>query len=31
MSVTIDVDTGHARGLPTFISNLLGHTDKTHG
>lgn len=31
MSATIDIDTGHARGLPTFISNLLGHTDNTHG
>ncbi len=26
MSVVADVDTGHARGLPDFISNLLGHS-----
>lgn len=26
MSVVAGVDTGHARGLPDFISNLLGHS-----
>ena len=26
MSVVADVDTGHARGLPDFVSNLLGHS-----
>ncbi|MFK0165555.1 HlyD family secretion protein [Rhizobium sp. NPDC090279] len=26
MSVVADVDTGHARGLPDFITNLLGHS-----
>ncbi|MGY5776916.1 HlyD family secretion protein [Rhizobium sp. LEGMi135b] len=26
MSVVADVDTGHARGLPDFIANLLGHS-----
>jgi membrane fusion protein, multidrug efflux system len=29
MSVTVAVDTGHARGLPTFIADLIGH--KSHG
>jgi membrane fusion protein, multidrug efflux system len=29
MSVTVAVDTGHARGLPTFIATLLGR--KSHG
>jgi membrane fusion protein (multidrug efflux system) len=29
MSVTVAVDTGHARGLPTFVANLLGR--KSHG
>ena len=24
MSVTLDVDTGHARGLPSFISDAFG-------
>jgi hypothetical protein len=24
MSVSLDVDTGHARGLPRFISGLFG-------
>ena len=31
MSVTVDVDTGHARGLPTLITNLFGRSDDTHG
>jgi membrane fusion protein (multidrug efflux system) len=35
MSVTIDVDTGHARGIPTFISDFLANFDgkkaKTNG
>ncbi|TWB19494.1 membrane fusion protein (multidrug efflux system) [Rhizobium sp. ERR 1071] len=26
MSVVADVDTGHARGLPDFVTNLLGHS-----
>lgn len=25
MSATIEVDTGHSRGLPTFLSDLVGH------
>jgi membrane fusion protein (multidrug efflux system) len=24
MSTIVDVDTGHARGLPNFINDLLG-------
>jgi membrane fusion protein, multidrug efflux system len=31
MSVTVDVDTGHARGLPDFITRLLGRDPKTNG
>jgi membrane fusion protein (multidrug efflux system) len=31
MSVTVDVDTGHARGLPDFVNKLLGRDEKTHG
>ncbi|MET1028051.1 MAG: HlyD family secretion protein [Dongiaceae bacterium] len=31
MSVTVNVDTGHARGLPTLITNLFGRPDNTHG
>jgi membrane fusion protein (multidrug efflux system) len=31
MSVTVDVDTGHARGIPDFIANLLGRGEKSHG
>jgi membrane fusion protein, multidrug efflux system len=31
MSVTVDVDTGHARGLPDFIARLLGREPKTNG
>jgi membrane fusion protein (multidrug efflux system) len=27
MSVEVDVDTGHARGLPHFITSLFGHAD----
>jgi hypothetical protein len=25
MSVEVDVDTGHARGLPRFLTTLFGH------
>jgi membrane fusion protein, multidrug efflux system len=25
MSVEVDVDTGHARGLPHFLAALFGH------
>ena len=28
MSVEVDVDTGHARGLPHFLSGLLGRSEK---
>jgi len=31
MSVTVDVDTGHARGLPDFVNTLLGRDEKPHG
>jgi membrane fusion protein (multidrug efflux system) len=31
MSVTVDVDTGHARGLPDFVNRLLGRAEKDHG
>jgi membrane fusion protein (multidrug efflux system) len=31
MSVVVDVDTGHARGLPTFITSWFGGTDSRHG
>jgi membrane fusion protein (multidrug efflux system) len=31
MSVTVDVDTGHTRGLPGFVTNLLGRGEKSHG
>jgi membrane fusion protein (multidrug efflux system) len=31
MSVTVDVDTGHTRGLPDFVNKLLGRDGKTHG
>jgi len=27
MSVTVDVDTGHARGIPTFITDFLSNFD----
>jgi membrane fusion protein (multidrug efflux system) len=26
MSTIVDVDTGHARGLPDFVNNLLGRS-----
>jgi hypothetical protein len=28
MSVEVDVDTGHARGLPHFLAALLGHAQQ---
>jgi membrane fusion protein (multidrug efflux system) len=28
MSVTLDVDTGHERGLPSFISGAFGKSAK---
>jgi membrane fusion protein (multidrug efflux system) len=31
MSVVVDVDTGHARGLPTFITSWFGHSETSHG
>jgi membrane fusion protein (multidrug efflux system) len=31
MSVTVDVDTGHANGLPTFLARLLGGGKNSHG
>ena len=31
MSVTVDVDTGHPRGLPDFVTHLLGRDGKFHG
>ena len=31
MSVTVDIDTGHARGLPDFVNRLLGRDEKAHG
>ena len=31
MSVSVDVDTGHARGLPDFVNKLLGRDEKPHG
>jgi membrane fusion protein, multidrug efflux system len=30
MSVEVGVDTGHARGLPQFITNLFGGSGKSH-
>jgi MarR family transcriptional regulator, transcriptional regulator for hemolysin len=30
MSVTVGVDTGHARGLPDSANKLLGRDEKTH-
>jgi hypothetical protein len=30
MSLTVDVDTGHARGLPDSVNKLLGRDEKTH-
>ena len=31
MSVEVDVDTGHARGLPDFVTRLLGASARRHG
>jgi membrane fusion protein, multidrug efflux system len=31
MSVTVDVDTGHPRGLPDFVNKWLGRDGKAHG
>jgi membrane fusion protein, multidrug efflux system len=31
MSVTVDVDTGHPRGLPDFVNKWLGRDEKAHG
>jgi membrane fusion protein (multidrug efflux system) len=31
MSVTVDIDTGHERGLPDFVNKLLGRAENTHG
>ncbi len=31
MSVVIDVDTGHARGVPTFLSGLFGRSARRDG
>ncbi|TCL65153.1 HlyD family secretion protein [Rhizobium sp. BK251] len=31
MSTVVEVDTGHARGLPDFIAKLFGGSDKVHG
>jgi hypothetical protein len=28
MSVEVNVDTGHQRGLPQFLTALLGHTSR---
>jgi len=28
MSVEVDVDTGHARGLPHFLTALFGHAQR---
>jgi hypothetical protein len=28
MSVEVNVDTGHARGLPRFLAALFGHTER---
>jgi membrane fusion protein, multidrug efflux system len=30
MSVEVNVDTGHARGLPSFLSAPLGHDERGH-
>jgi membrane fusion protein (multidrug efflux system) len=30
MSVAVNVDTGHARGLPSFLLALLGHDERGH-
>jgi membrane fusion protein (multidrug efflux system) len=29
MSVEVDVDTGHSRGLPHFLAALLGHAQRS--
>jgi membrane fusion protein (multidrug efflux system) len=31
MSVSLDIDTGHARGLPEFVAKLIGRDEKSHG
>src|SRR5271156_2453755 len=31
MSVSLDIDTGHARGLPDFAAKLIGRDEKSHG
>jgi len=31
MSVLLNVDTGHARGLPTFLTDLFGRTEARNG
>jgi membrane fusion protein (multidrug efflux system) len=31
MSVTVDIDTGHPRGLPDFVNRLLGRVETRHG
>jgi len=31
MSVEVEVDTGHARGLPHFLAALLGLQERTAG
>jgi membrane fusion protein, multidrug efflux system len=31
MSVSVGVDTGHARGLPEFAARLIGRDEKSHG
>jgi membrane fusion protein (multidrug efflux system) len=31
MSVEVEVDTGHARGLPHFLTALLGLQERTAG
>ena len=31
MSVEVEVDTGHARGLPLFLKGLFGGSGKSHG
>jgi membrane fusion protein (multidrug efflux system) len=31
MSVTVDVDTGHKRGLPNFVTSLMNRDEKSHG
>jgi membrane fusion protein (multidrug efflux system) len=31
MSVIVDVDTGHARGMPTFLTSVFGHSETKRG